>query len=311
MIKRIGFIIFVLLIFVVSACSNEAATTNDDQLTIKTTLYPLEYIMSEIGGDNVNVETIYPPGVDAHTYEPTSKEITGLAKADVFVYLGAGMEGFADKAAGALSKQDVKLIEIGAHEELFAHTEDTDDHDDHHDHGENSDIDPHIWLDPLRMNEMADILYDELVSLSPEHAEEFKTNLNSFKENMIGLNDEFESTLKNKENKHLLVTHAAYGYWEINYGLKQLSISGLSTSDEPSQKQLANIARLAIDNDIKYVIYQKNDSNQTADIIRDYIEAEKLELHDLEVLTEDDIKNEADYLTLMGENLKVLDKATN
>src|SRR5699024_11397532 len=49
---------------------------------------PLEYIASEIGGEHVHVETIYPPGVDAHTYEPTSKEITSLAKADAFIYLG-------------------------------------------------------------------------------------------------------------------------------------------------------------------------------------------------------------------------------
>lgn len=308
MIKKLSFIMFVLLFFIISACSNDNSNTSDDKLTIKTTLYPLEYIMSEIGGSNVDVETIYPPGVDAHTYEPTSKEITGLAKADVFVYLGAGMEGFADKAASALSKQDLALIEIGANENLFAHIEDVGDG---HDHEDNGNIDPHLWLDPLRMNEMADILYNELVSLAPEHSDDFKANLMTFKDNMIALNDEFETTLNSKENKHILVTHAAYGYWELNYGIKQLSISGLSTSDEPSQKQLADIARLAVDNDINYVIYQKNASNKTADIIRDYIGAEKLQLHNLEVLTEEDIKNEENYLTLMKGNLNVLDKATN
>ncbi len=310
MTKRYSLIIFTVLLFLITACSNNNQADNKNQLTIQTTLYPLEYIASEIGGEHVHVETIYPPGVDAHTYEPTSKEITSLAKADAFIYLGAGLEGFADTAASALDKQDVELIEIGKHDSLFAHIDDKDN-DDSHDHHDGSPIDPHIWLDPLRMNQIADILYDELINLDPENETDFKNNLTQFKQSMIDLNDDFEKTLKDKENKNILVTHAAYGYWERIYGIKQLAISGLSTSDEPSQKQLAEIARLAKENNIHYVIYGQNDSNQTADIIKEHIKAEKLQLHNLEVLTEDDLNKDANYLSLMKDNLEVLDKATN
>ena len=309
MIKKISLTLFILLLFTVSACSNSDATdeTKQDSLTIQTTLYPIQYIIEEIGGKAVSVETIYPPGVDAHTYEPTSKEVTELAKADAFVYLGAGMEGFASKAASALQGQDVELIEIGTDKALFT---DSTEHaaDDGHNH---SDLDPHIWLDPLRMNQMADILLAELIKLDPEHKDEFEENLTVFKDNMISLNNDFDSTLKNKANKRILVTHAAYGYWELSYDLEQLPISGLSTSDEPSQKQLAEITRLAKDLDINYVIYGQNDANQTAEIIQKHIGAEKLIIHNLAVLTEDDLKNESDYLSLMKENLSTLDKATN
>lgn len=306
MIKRFSLMIFIILLFTISACSNNDTEINEENLTIKTTLYPLEYIVEEIGGNTIQVETIYPPGVDAHTYEPTSKEITGLAKADAFVYLGAGMEGFADKAASALEKQNVDLIEIGANESLFAHTKDTEDNQEHH-----SDVDPHIWLDPLRMNEMADILLAELISLAPENEAKFKENLRVFKEKMIKLDENFATTLKTKVSKPVLVTHAAYGYWERSYDIEQLSISGLSTSDEPSQKRLAEIARLAKKLEINYVIYGQNDANQTAEIIQEYIGAEKLQLHNLEVLTEEDLANDANYLSLMEDNLSVLDEATN
>lgn len=305
MIKRTSLVLLIILLFIISACSNSnndsTNETHENKLTIKTTLYPLEYIIEEIGGNNVEVETIYPPGVDAHTYEPTSKEITELAQADAFVYLGAGMEGFASKAASALEKQNVDLVEIGSHDSLFADTAKKDD----------SDIDPHIWLDPLRMNKMADILLEELIELAPEFEAEFDENLRVFKEKMITLDQNFENTLKNKHNKQILVTHAAYGYWEKSYNIEQLSISGLSTSDEPSQKQLANIARLAKEQQINYVIYGQNDGNKTAEIIQEHIGADKLTLHNLEVLTDEDIENDADYLSLMEDNLAVLDKATN
>src|SRR5699024_8058241 len=200
---------------------------------------------------------------------------TDLAKADAFVYLGAGMEGFANKAANSLETQNLDLIEIGKHDSLFSEGSNTE-----HEHDDHGDFDPHVWLDPLRMNKMADILLEEIITL----------------------NEDFKTTLQDKKNNQILVTHAAYGYWEEKYNIEQLSISGLSTSDEPSQKQLADIARLAKELEIDYVIYSQNDTNKTAEIIQEHIGAQKLQLHDLEVLTEEDIKADADYLSLMEDN---------
>src|SRR5699024_11702519 len=107
---RLGLITFIALLLTITACSSNQNNANNEELTIKTTLYPLEYIINEIDDNHVQVETIYPPGVDAHTYEPTSKEITNLAKADAFVYLGVGMEGLANKAANYLETQNLELI---------------------------------------------------------------------------------------------------------------------------------------------------------------------------------------------------------
>ena len=46
---------------------------NDDQISIYTTVYPLQYFTERIGGDAVNVQSIYPPGADEHTFDPTQK----------------------------------------------------------------------------------------------------------------------------------------------------------------------------------------------------------------------------------------------
>src|SRR5690625_3937044 len=104
------------LLLTITACSSNQNNANNEELTIKTTLYPLEYIINEIGDNHVQVETIYPPRVDAHTYEPTSKEINDLAKADAFVYLGAWIKGFAIKAANSLETQKLDLIKIVKHD---------------------------------------------------------------------------------------------------------------------------------------------------------------------------------------------------
>lgn len=297
---------FLLLLFLLTACNSSNENTENEQLIIYTSIYPIQYVAEEITGDNATVKSIYPPGVDAHTYEPTSKEITELAKGNAFIYLGAGMESFAETAADALKSQDILFIEIGEHDHLF--TEDEHKHDDHgHDHG---DHDPHIWLDPLRMIEIGEIVKDELVTLNPEKEGEYVENFKALKEDLTTLDEEFTETLETKENKQLLVSHAAYGYWEERYGIEQIPISGLSSSDEPSQKDLAEIARLAEKEELNYVIFEQTGSNRLASIIQEYIHADRLTIHNLEVLTEDNIAENENYLSLMKKNLEVLDQAT-
>ena len=297
---------FLLLSLLLTACNSSNENKKNDQLIIYTSIYPIQYVAEEITGDNATVKSIYPPGVDAHTYEPTSKEITELAKGNAFIYLGAGMESFAETAADALKSQDILFIEIGEHDHLF--TEDEHKHDDHgHDHG---DHDPHIWLDPLRMIEIGEIVKDELVTLNPEKEGEYVENFKALKEDLTTLDEEFTETLETKENKQLLVSHAAYGYWEERYGIEQIPISGLSSSDEPSQKDLAEIARLAEKEELNYVIFEQTGSNRLASIIQEYIHADKLTIHNLEVLTEDNIAENENYLSLMKKNLEVLDQAT-
>src|SRR5699024_12677828 len=95
-----------------------------------------------------------------------------------------------------------------------------------------TDLDPHIWLDPMRMIQMAEIITKELNELQPENKTFFLENLSQFTEKMTVLDEEFSDTLKDKDKKELLVAHDAYGYWEKRYDLEQIPIRGISSSDE-------------------------------------------------------------------------------
>lgn len=306
--KKIPMFSFLFLLLTVVGCSGttQPDKQTDHELTIYTSIYPIQYITEQIAGKQAVVKTVYPPGVDAHSYEPTTKEILDIANADSFIFLGAGMEGFAEAAAESLKTHDVLFIELGKHDTLFEHQHEHED--DGHDHGGR---DPHIWLDPLRMIDMAHIIKQELVNLAPEFQDQFAANYEKLKKDLIALDQEFIDTLKEKAQKDIIVSHAAYGYWEDRYGIKQLSISGLMAGNEPSQKELTHIVEQAKDKHLKYVIFEQNGSDRVSKIIQEHIGAEALYIHNLEVLTEDDLAKQADYLTLMRLNLSVLDQATN
>src|SRR5699024_6021467 len=180
--------------------------------------------------------SVYPPDVDAITNDKTTKEITENAEGDLYLYLVADMESFADSIKSAIESQPIKFLNMETtNPNIFNAGEESDEH---------GDLNPHVWLDPKRMITIAETIRDELIYMSPDNYDDFKQNFKIFAEHMQELDNVFHNTLDDKENKTLLVTHAAYGYWESAYGIEQIAISGISSSDEPSQKELTKIAEI-------------------------------------------------------------------
>jgi zinc transport system substrate-binding protein len=109
----------------------------------------------------------------------------------------------------------------------------------------------------------------------------------------------------------MIVTHAAFSYWETRYGLEQISITGLSTTNEPTQKELEKIISLAEREGIHYMLFEQNVQSKLGKIVQKEIGARALPIHNLGILTKEDIKNKENYFTLMNKNLKTLEKALN
>ncbi|KAB2397507.1 MULTISPECIES: metal ABC transporter substrate-binding protein [Bacillus cereus group] len=314
--KRLTIFSFLLIFTLIFAgCSNkkESNAKKDGKLTVYTTIFPLADFAKKIGGDYVNVEAIYPPGADSHTFEPSQKQTVQVAKADLFVYNGAELEPFAEKMEKTLQKENVKIVNASKGIELRASTE-----EEHHDHGDghkedehHHDKDPHVWLDPTLAMKQAEKIKNALVELQPEHKQEFEKNFAALQTKFTDLDDGFKAAVANAKTKEILVSHAAYGYWEQRYGLKQIPIAGISASDEPSQKQLADITKTVKEHNLKYILFETFSTPKVASVIQKETGTKVLRLNHLATISEDDAKNNKDYFTLMEENVNILKEATN
>ncbi|WP_018933091.1 metal ABC transporter solute-binding protein, Zn/Mn family [Gracilibacillus lacisalsi] len=332
------------ILFLLIGCNAEEDSqatqqeSENDTLQIYSTLYPLAYFTEEIGGEFVEVETILPPGSDPHNFEPTSKMMVDIAEADMFLYNGANLETYAGQIEEALVGEDVLMLEAAegvslvehvhnhedeehsheeeehsheeehAHEEEHSHEEDTNEEEAAHDH-DHGDVDPHLWLDPIRAIELARNIKEGLIELNPENEETFEANFSDLEERLIALDEEFHQQLESAPNNEILVTHAAYGYWEQSYGIEQIAITGLSSSEEPSQKQLERILDRVENNNIEYLLFEQNVEPKVAEVIQAETNVESLQLHNLSILTDEDIENDETYFSLMERNLDVLTEA--
>ncbi|MGD6968806.1 metal ABC transporter solute-binding protein, Zn/Mn family [Rossellomorea vietnamensis] len=346
--KRLKIIASITFLLLLAACGGTETdggnSTDSDTLKVYTTVYPLSDFTEKIGGEYVETESIYPPGADEHTFEPSQKDMMKLSDADLFFYIGLGLEGFVDKAEKVLENENVTLVAAGAelegsleggegehaHEEDEGHSdehahEEEEGHSDEHAHeeeedhsggnsheegdGHDHDTDPHVWLDPVYSKELAHSIYEALTEKMPEQEETFKENYEKLVAQLDELNESFEETSAHAEHSQIFVAHAAYGYWEQRYGIEQVAISGISSTDEPSQQELKKIIDSARENNIEYIIFEQNGSSRLTEVVQKEIGAEELFLHNLGVRTQEDIDEEKDYFDLMNENIETLQKA--
>jgi len=334
--------VYVLLLVTVlalftAACGDQSSTSQKssnetDKLTIYTTVYPLSYFAQRIGGDFVDVSSIYPAGANEHTFEPTQKDMMKLADANIFFYIGLGLEGFVENAKKTLANEDVTMVatadkvsdeklaistghvhaEDDHHEHDHAATEEDHDHaeEEHgHDDHEHGDIDPHVWLSPTISEDLALAIKNALVEKMPAQEATFTQNYEALVKELQDLDQEFKAMADQAQNKTFFVSHAAFGYIAGQYGLTQIPIAGLNSQNEPSQKELTMIVDKANELHIHHILFEQNVSSKLAEVIQKEVGAKSLVLHNLSVLTTDDEKNKETYFTLMKKNIQTLDKA--
>lgn len=312
-------LVAVLTIFT-AACGNTEKENNasKNQIKIYTTVYPLQYFAERIGGDYVNVSSIYPPGSNEHTFEPTQKDMIALADADLFFYIGLGLEGFVSNAQKTLKNENVKMIEttkdvpesaldVSTASKEHNHDEHAGEaHEDEHDHG---GVDPHVWLSPVISQDLAKSIKDSLVQKDTAHKTDYEKNYEALIKDLKDLNTDYKEMADNAKRKEFFVSHAAFGYIAGTYGLKQESIAGLNSQDEPSQKELTNIADEAKKDNIQYILFEQNVSSKLAEVLKNDIGAESLTVNNLSVLTKEDLATKKDYISIMKENLETFKKA--
>ncbi|MGX8176861.1 metal ABC transporter solute-binding protein, Zn/Mn family [Exiguobacterium artemiae] len=313
-----------------AACGSADSGSNQDaadqKLNVYTSTFATAAIAKEIGGADVDVKMIVPPGADPHSYEPTSKQLTEIAQGDLFLLTGTTLEPYSEKIKASLKGNDVRFIEtskgidlleasatVHVHGEADAHDEEHAHEDEHaedehaeegHDHGK---YDPHVWLDPNNAKMMAQSISTALAKEVPDKKATFEKNLAEFDTQADELDQNLQQAVADGSKKELLVTHAAYGYLAERYGFSQLPIAGISPSDEPSQKELAALVKEAKLHDLKYIAFEETVSPKVARVIQQEIGAEAITIHNLESVTKE--QQDASYFDLMNENVTTLKKA--
>ncbi|MEP0846090.1 MAG: zinc ABC transporter substrate-binding protein [Phycisphaerae bacterium] len=263
-----------------SASATQAANGAEPPLLVLVSVAPQAYFAERVGGANVRVECLVGPGQSPHTFEPTPRQAAQLAQARVYFTVGIPFESvllaklprgesgpeIVDTRAGIeLRRLTPAESAADAHEHENAQGHDVPQRAESVSDESAGAVDPHIWLDPLRVKRQARTMCDALARLAPQHSAEFERNFAAFAANLDHLHERLSKLLAPYRGREFYVFHPAYGYFADAYGLKQAPIE--IEGKEPGPRALAQLIERARAAGTKVIFYQPQYSKAAAEAV--------------------------------------------
>jgi zinc transport system substrate-binding protein len=282
-----------------SACGASGSAVKDGRVSVVASFYPLAEAASKVGGELVSVQNLTPPGVEPHDLELAPDDIEAIATADVIVYLGGGFQPAVEDALAeaehAVTVDALDAVATNAAPESEAE--------------EGLTVDPHVWLDPARYEEIVRAVADALAKADPANEAIYAANAQAYVAQIAALDEEFRTGLSDCERTTIVTSHEAFGYLADAYGLTQVGILGLSPEAEPDPRRLAELRDLVEREGVTTIFSEELVSPKVAETLANEAGVRVAVLNPIESLTDAEEQAGEDYLSLMRENLDTLRKA--
>ncbi len=261
----VGVVAVPLLTLALAACGDDdgAASASGDRPQVVVTTNVLGDVVSELVGDEAEVEVIMPPGVAPHEFQASAKQVAAMRDADVLVINGAGFEEGLTETIEAAEQDGVPT---------FAAIDAVDTLQLEGDGG----TDPHFFTDPARMaaaaQGIADFLVDEVPDLdTPVFARQARDTIDE----LHALDAELERTLSvvPSHRRTLVTNHEVFGYFADRYGFDVVGavIPAGTTQAEPSAEQLDELAHTIEEQHVPAIFVETSSPTRLADALADEV----------------------------------------
>jgi zinc transport system substrate-binding protein len=269
-------ILILLIAAAVSGCGSDSGSGSSGKTSVVAAFYPLAYAAEQIGGSSVDVTNLTPPGTEPHDVELSVRDVEKVRSADVVLYFGAGFQTALERAVDGADGETVDLLDsVDVHEK-----------------------DPHVWLDPVRYEQIAKKIGDVLHRPSEP-----------FVRRLARLHADYRAGLAHCARREIVTSHEAFGYLADRYGLQQIAITGISPEAEPTPRALEHVIEQVRESGATTVFFETLLSPRIAETVARETGARTAVLNPLEGLTEDELARGENYFSVMRENLATLRKA--
>ncbi len=260
-------------------------TSNQTNLKIFTSFYPLYDFVKKIGKDKVDVSLIVPAGIEPHDFEPTAKQIIEMQKANLIFINGAGFELWINK----LTNSNIIDLSRDLPIEMVDNTPD-----------------PHTWLDPVMVKTQAKTIFENLTSMDPQNTDYYMNNYIQFDTNLEELNSNIRNNLTDCNLNDFIAFHDAFGYFAKRYGLTQNTIQGLSQEADINPQRISDAINLSKQLGINIIFSEDNIDPRLSNTIANEINGQVLILSPIEILSDEEKQMNKDYFSKMYDNMNNL-----
>ncbi|XOF34347.1 MAG: metal ABC transporter solute-binding protein, Zn/Mn family [Candidatus Electrothrix sp. YB6] len=283
-----------------------AAGAHAAPMQVFVSIAPQKWLVDRVGGELVDTHILLDKGQDPHLYQPTPEKLTALFRSRL--YLIAGMPFEQEIARKIASDTGVRIIDVteGIRKvpmiEHDGHNDpDKNEHDQHEEHqhedpeDQHDHLDPHVWLAPLNLRQMAKNTAAALADADPENGAVYRQNLQTVTEQLTRLHKEISKQLAPFRGAAFFVFHPAFGYFAHAYGLHQEAVE--TEGKAPSAKQLYALVRQARKKKVKVLFVQPQFDRKNAHTVAQAIHGTLVELDPLAEDVEQNLRLMADRIS--------------
>lgn len=290
------------------------------------TVYPTGFILERLAGDLVETESIQDNSI---VQRSTIKENYADILSDSAVFMYIGLEPYLTvydseiKSMSSLTRLDLSSLNAVYKFQRYTAVKTGDDtiyvespyyDDPSFDNVDTDTLDLFLWNDPIAMLSMAKDVCEWLDTAFPENKATFDENLKTLETELINLDAKYQSlaTSNQNNNKHIrfVTMTASFGNWQKTYGFEVYPVILSKYGVLPNEEQLQVIKEKIIEDDVHYIVYEPNmteDMITLFDELQEELGLTRVELSNLSSLTDEEQASLKDYISIMNENLQVLE----
>lgn len=309
------FLVSVLALFLVSGCEEKNPS-------IATTVYPVQYLVERIGGDDVTVSNITENTMIQRAQIKSSFQDI-LKNSDALFYIG-GLEPYMDLYVDDIRDTGVDMVDLATKSAIYkferytstaidgitAGTEGPYYEGEEFANLDTYDADPMLWMDPVAMTSMASDIRDYLVQKYPQYKDIFDENYDALELDLARLEADFQAIPDGKMNISFVSMTPSFGNWQKSYGIKVYPVTLSKYGALPTSDQLAAMKKRIKSDHVRYIAIEQNLSEDMEKLQQQLIDELALipvNLNNLSSISSEDKKASKDYLTIMYDNLKALE----
>lgn len=263
------------------------------QVQVAATTPILADLVRQVGGNQVAVVAVVPPGADPHTFEPTPSVAQALSQTRLLFANGLGLEPYLPKLQALLPK-NARVVLLGEEQPGLICGEDHAEED--HGHGP---CDPHLWLDPAYAVRYAERILEALAALDPGGRDLYRANLERFKKEVEALDRAYRAC--GLKGTKVVVQHDAFRYFARRYGLEVVGVLSQGGAQEAGSQSFLALLEKAKREGVRLVLAEPQFQGKALRALAEAIGARVAVLYtdtlDARVKT---------YLDLLRHNLRAL-----
>lgn len=313
-----GFLTVILMMTTLSGCA--AAKT-----TIAYTVYPIGFLIERLGKDVVRAQSVQS---DTIVQRATIREEyeSLLRQSAVFMHIGQ-LEPYMTVYGAKITQLQPDQIDLSVLNAVYDNQrytlvtagDKTAFIESPYYNGEafksiDEDAqDLYLWLDPIAMLSMAKDIYSWLKKAYPDAEKALEENLKAVETDLINLDAQYQAlaaaNTKNRNIVRFVSMSNSFGNWQKTYGFQVYPVVLSKYGVLPDKQQLALIEQRIKEDGVKYIVYEPNMSSDMVTLfnqVENDLHLTRVELSNLSSLTDEQKKSGKDYLSVMYENLSVL-----